>query len=232
MNHQTTGTNLKKKPQLFYGYKIVVFCYITAIIVWGTFNSFGVFFDSLLNEFHWTRAATSGAFSLCTVISGLAAIPLGRITDRFGPRRVMTACSLVLGAGYILMALIDSIWQFYLIYGIIIADGSVDTSEMNVFESIASSIGVTASDARSMKSMFIKSTDWAYEVLEIKRDASPEQIKRAYRQLALKNHPDRVAYLGEEIRKKAKACHQSLFRRSQMPEKKSPGHENPTFTAW
>jgi DnaJ like chaperone protein len=91
----------------------------------------------------------------------------------------------------------------HLIYGIISADGSVDISEMNVFESIASSIGVTASDARSMKSMYTKSTDWAYEVLEIKKDASPEQIKRAYRQLALKNHPDRVSYLGEEIRKKA-----------------------------
>jgi MFS family permease len=124
LNYHITGTSLKKKPSLFYGYKIVAFCYITAIIVWGTFNSFGVFFDSLLNEFHWTRAATSGAFSLCTVISGLAAIPLGKITDRFGPRLVMTACSLVLGAGYILMALINSIWQFYLIYGVIIGVGT------------------------------------------------------------------------------------------------------------
>jgi MFS family permease len=124
LSYQTTGTNLKKKPNLFYGYEIVAFCYVTAIVVWGTFNSFGVFFDSLLNEFHWTRAATSGAFSLCTVISGLAAIPFGRITDRFGPRLVMTVCSLVLGAGYILMALINSIWQFYLIYGIIIGVGT------------------------------------------------------------------------------------------------------------
>jgi len=40
-------------------------------------------------------------------------------------------------------------------------------------------------------------------VLEISSDAKPEQIKKAYRQLAMKNHPDRVAYLGEEIRKKA-----------------------------
>jgi MFS family permease len=124
LSQYTTGTNLKKGSHLFYGYKIVTFCYITAIIVWGTYNSFGVFFDSLLNEFQWTRAATSGAFSVCTVISGLAAIPFGRITDKFGPRLVMTVCSLVLGAGYILMALISSIWQFYLIYGIIIGVGT------------------------------------------------------------------------------------------------------------
>ena len=91
----------------------------------------------------------------------------------------------------------------HLIYGIISADGSVDASEMNVFDSIASSIGITDSDARSIRSMYAKSTDWAYDVLEISGDAKPEQIKKAYRQLAMKNHPDRVAYLGEEIRKKA-----------------------------
>lgn len=91
----------------------------------------------------------------------------------------------------------------HLIYGIISADGSVDIKEMNVFESVAASIGITENDARSLRSMYIKSTDWAYGVLEIKKDASPAHIKRAYRQLALKNHPDRVAYLGEEIRKKA-----------------------------
>ena len=91
----------------------------------------------------------------------------------------------------------------HLIYGIISADGSVDASEMNVFDSIASSIGITDNDARSIRSMFAKSTDWAYGVLEISSDAKPEQIKKAYRQLAMKNHPDRVAYLGEEIRKKA-----------------------------
>jgi DnaJ like chaperone protein len=91
----------------------------------------------------------------------------------------------------------------HLIYGIMSADGSVDISEMKVFDEIASSIGVSDNDARSIRSMYTSSSDWAYEVLEINRNATPEQIKRTYRQLAMKNHPDRVAYLGEEIRKKA-----------------------------
>ena len=51
--------------------------------------------------------------------------------------------------------------------------------------------------------MFIKSSDWAYDVLEVSRNASNEDIKKKYRQMALKNHPDKVAYLGEEIRKRA-----------------------------
>ncbi|MBN1416549.1 MAG: DnaJ domain-containing protein [Bacteroidales bacterium] len=91
----------------------------------------------------------------------------------------------------------------HLMYGIISADGSIDANELTVFDYIASTIGITDNDIRSIKSMYSRSTDWAYEVLEIKRNSSAEQIKKAYRQLALKNHPDRVAYLGEEIRKKA-----------------------------
>jgi len=51
--------------------------------------------------------------------------------------------------------------------------------------------------------MYTASGNWAYEVLGIQQEATPEQVKKAYRQLALKNHPDRVSYLGEEIRKKA-----------------------------
>jgi len=91
----------------------------------------------------------------------------------------------------------------HLFYGIISADGSIDIIELSVFESIAASIGINDGDVRSITSMYTKSTDWAYEVLEITRETPPAQIKRMYRQLALKNHPDRVAYLGEDIRKQA-----------------------------
>jgi DnaJ like chaperone protein len=91
----------------------------------------------------------------------------------------------------------------HLLFGIISADGSVDTSEIDVLNMIASSLGISENDLRSIRSMYRQSSDWAYEVLDIKKDAAPEQVKKAYRQLALKNHPDRVAYLGEEIRKKA-----------------------------
>ena len=91
----------------------------------------------------------------------------------------------------------------HLVYGIISSDGSVDVREINVFYSIAASIGISENDFRSIRSMYTPSVNWAYEVLGIKQDATPEQVKKAYRQLALKNHPDRVSYLGEEIRKKA-----------------------------
>jgi MFS family permease len=112
-----------KKTGIFYGYKIVGICYIVTLIVWGSFNSFGVLFDSLLNEFHWSRAMTSGGFFLCMTMSGVAAIPVGKIVDKFGPRAVMMVCSLLFGGGFILMSQVNAVWQFYLVYGIVIGVG-------------------------------------------------------------------------------------------------------------
>jgi DnaJ like chaperone protein len=51
--------------------------------------------------------------------------------------------------------------------------------------------------------MFIEDTDWAYKVLEIEKSASNDEIKKAYRSMAVKYHPDKVAYLGDDIRKSA-----------------------------
>jgi MFS family permease len=124
MDSQKTYPGKSRQTNLFYGYRIVAYSYIIAIIVWGGYNSFGVFFDSLLQEFGWSRAVTSGAFSLCTALGGSMAILGGRLTDRFGPRPVMTVCGLLLGAGYILMSRIDAVWQFYLVYGVLIGIGT------------------------------------------------------------------------------------------------------------
>lgn len=55
----------------------------------------------------------------------------------------------------------------------------------------------------SIKSMFIEDLDWAFKVLEIDKSASKDEIKKAYRSMALKYHPDKVAYLGDDIRKTA-----------------------------
>ena len=66
---------------------------------------------------------TSGAFSLSWIVSGLLAIVMGRLTDRFGPRLVMTLCGFFLGLGYLLVAQISAVWQLYLFYGVIIGIG-------------------------------------------------------------------------------------------------------------
>jgi DnaJ like chaperone protein len=98
----------------------------------------------------------------------------------------------------------------HLIYGIAQADGDISGSEMAVIEQIAYDLGLSAADILSVKNMYFQSADWAYSILEIDSRATEDEIKKAYRQLALKNHPDKVAYLGEEIRKKAQEKFQKI----------------------
>ena len=73
------------------------------------------------------------------------------------------------------------------------ADGEFSASEKAVLESIAVSIGISAEDMNSVIAMFYKDTRSAYDVLEISPDASDAEVKAAYRRMAMKNHPDKVA---------------------------------------
>jgi MFS family permease len=107
------------RPRFFYGYVIVAAALFMAIVMWGARLSFGVFFSPVLEEFGWTRAATSGGFSLTWVFTGLLSIAVGRLNDKFGPRLIMTIAGFVVGLGYLFMSQLSSIWQLYLFYGLI-----------------------------------------------------------------------------------------------------------------
>lgn len=110
-----------EKPGFFYGYAIVIACFFMMVVWWGTFHSFGVFFESLLEEFDWTRAATSGAVAVNGIFCGLFAIPISKLCDRFGPQIVIGATGLIGGIGYLLMSRLGAVWQLYLIYATLIA---------------------------------------------------------------------------------------------------------------
>jgi len=112
-----------RDPRFFYGYIVVLLSFCIMLAGDGIFYSFGIFFNPLLVEFGWTRAATSGAYSLCVIVTGLLSIVVGRLNDRFGPRLILTACGLFLGLGYSLMSQVTTIWQLYLLYGLLISMG-------------------------------------------------------------------------------------------------------------
>ena len=112
-----------KNPKFFYVYIIVIASFLTVAFSGGTWLNFGVFFTPLLTEFGWTRAMTSSAHSLCAVVFGLLGIVAGRLSDRFGPKVVLTAGGFLMGAGYILMSQTSTIWQLYLFYGVMVGIG-------------------------------------------------------------------------------------------------------------
>lgn len=115
-------TDVKKKP-FFYGYTIIAAGFFIQAVVWGTSNSFGVFFDPLIKEFGWSRATISGAASLGFLVHGISSIALGNLNDRFGPRLIMSACGLFLCLGFFLMCTLNSVWQLYFFYGLIVSIG-------------------------------------------------------------------------------------------------------------
>lgn len=85
------------------------------------------------------------------------------------------------------------------------ADGEVVEVEANIIELIATHMGIANADYQSLLSLYRKHTDanWAYTALEIEPTATDEEVKKAYRRMAMKYHPDKVANAGESIRQQA-----------------------------
>lgn len=85
------------------------------------------------------------------------------------------------------------------------ADGEVADSECQVIETIAVNMGIADADYQSLLSLYRKHTDtnWAYTALEIEPSATDDEVKKAYRRMAMKYHPDKVANAGEAVRQQA-----------------------------
>jgi DnaJ like chaperone protein len=91
----------------------------------------------------------------------------------------------------------------HFLFGIAKADGMVTDNEVKVIQTLANYLAISSRDFESIKAMFYSSSDAAYKILEIDKNASVEDIKKAYRKMAKKYHPDKVAHLGEEHQKGA-----------------------------
>lgn len=101
------------------------------------------------------------------------------------------------------MAYHSRLQLLHYLFGIAKADGHISNSELSEINRISSYIGINSADFISIKAMFVRETGSDYKILEISPDASIDEIKSAYRKMAKKYHPDRVATLGEEVQKQA-----------------------------
>jgi len=89
------------------------------------------------------------------------------------------------------------------LFGLGQSDGQLQEAEIRLIQSIASWLGISAMDYESIRAMFIKDATSAYKILEISPEASVEEIKKAYKRMAVKYHPDKLEHLGEDVQKKA-----------------------------
>ncbi len=92
-----------------------------------------------------------------------------------------------------------------LLFDIAYADGEVHPTELELIQRISDIFRLSYQDFDSMKAPYTKTTDvnWAYKALEIEPTATDEEIKKAYRRMAMKYHPDKVHTLGEDVKKSA-----------------------------
>ena len=95
------------------------------------------------------------------------------------------------------------------------ADGAVVPEEVNALKEVAINMGLSAEDVDQMLNLHNGSSakgnlEDAYKVLGISPSATDDEVKAAYRKMALKHHPDRVATLGEDVRKAAEKKFQEI----------------------
>lgn len=92
----------------------------------------------------------------------------------------------------------------HFLFGIAKADGLVTENEVRIIHTIAGYLRINPRDFESIKAMFYNSRENAYKILEIEKTTTIIEIKRAYRKMAKKFHPDKVMHLGKEHQNGAK----------------------------
>ena len=93
--------------------------------------------------------------------------------------------------------------MLHFLYGIASADAAVSDTENSVLNRIAGYMGISDTDFQSIRAMFVSQSDAAYKILEIEPTVPDEEVKKAYRRMAMKYHPDKVSHLGEDFKKVA-----------------------------
>jgi MFS transporter, OFA family, oxalate/formate antiporter len=112
------------KRRLFYGWIVVAGAFLSFAVSAGLMHSFTVFFVAFLEEFGWSRADTSIAYSISQLIGGASAPLIGLLVDRLGPRRLVFTGGIILAVGLVISASVSTLWQLIVLYGIVMTAGA------------------------------------------------------------------------------------------------------------
>jgi DnaJ like chaperone protein len=115
------------------------------------------------------------------------------------PISIHSVCSQIRGH----MSHAGRLQLIYFLFGLAKSDGIVSNDEVNIIQKIANYLYINDKDFLSIRSMYYVKSAHHYEVLEINPEVNDDEVKRAYRRMVLKFHPDKVEGLGEEVRKGA-----------------------------
>lgn len=108
------------KGHFYYGWLIVLTCLVGLLVVGGSgFYIFSVFFTRIMEEFHWSRAASAAGISIYWAASGLVGPFIGRLVDRYGPKRIMIIGTISTSISLLLLSKTNSLFSFYFFYGLL-----------------------------------------------------------------------------------------------------------------
>jgi MFS family permease len=121
-NHLKSNSGLKKShvtklPGISFPWIVVLLGTLLLFSGYAYNYTFGVFFKPIAADFGWSRAVMSGAYAIRSLVCAAFVVPMGYWADRYGPRRVLLPCFILLGASMMAVAKVTNIWQLYLIQG-------------------------------------------------------------------------------------------------------------------
>lgn len=113
-----------KNAKLYHGWWVVGAAFVTVTLSCGTRFSFAIFYPKLLHDFGWSNATIASIASLNILTYAFSAPLVGGMVDRLGPKKVILTGALLLGLGMALIGAANTVWHFYLLYGVVVALGS------------------------------------------------------------------------------------------------------------
>jgi len=118
-----TSNQTPKKPRIFYGWYVLAASFLILFLSSGARFTVGIAFKPLLADFGWSRSDVSLAVFLNMAVYSVSVIAVGKLYDRFGPKWVIVASTILVSSGYMLIALTQTLWHFLALYGVVAALG-------------------------------------------------------------------------------------------------------------
>jgi len=112
-----------RTPRVFHGWYILAAAFVILFLNAGIRSTIGIMVKPMAADFGWSRSAISAAIFVNMAVYAVSLVITGRLYDRYGPKWIIAISTVLFSVGYILMAAMGSLWEFYLYFGVLNAAG-------------------------------------------------------------------------------------------------------------